>query len=141
MDWGEGGCGGVSQQLSGSWGGVCKVGGVPLSCAPPLSPQAWLDSHGGAALGPFVGGTWLRPKGRKEAQCCEAATGRPGSEGGGRGQRSKVKQVTPISTGRVVGSVLWGGPEEVAAAVGAAEAAAEQWGRMAAEERALRLER
>lgn len=79
--------------------------------------QAWLDSHGGAALGPFVGGTWLRPKGRKEAQCCEAATG------------------------RVVGSVLWGGPEEVAAAVGAAEAAAEQWGRMAAEERALRLER
>ena len=49
--------------------------------------------------------------------------------------------MTPISTGRVVGSVLWGGPEEVAAAVGAAEAAAEQWGRMAAEERALRLER
>ena len=37
--------------------------------------------------------------------------------------------------------MLLGGPEEVEAAVEAAEAAAAPWGKMAAEERALRLER
>ena len=47
---------------------------------------------------------------------------------------------SPIA-GRVLGSVLLGGPEEVEAAVEAAEAAAAPWGKMAAEERALRLER
>ena len=47
---------------------------------------------------------------------------------------------SPIA-GRVLGSVLLGGPEEVEAAVEAAEAAAAQWGKMAAEERAVRLER
>ena len=107
-------------------------------------PQAWLDSHGGAALGPFVGGTWLRPKGHHEAQCCEAATGRPGNEAGGGGAGVKGQAGDPSRppiTGRVLGSVLLGGPEEVEAAVEAAEAAAAPWGKMAAEERALRLER
>ncbi|XP_032533295.1 aldehyde dehydrogenase family 16 member A1 [Chiroxiphia lanceolata] len=78
--------------------------------------EAWLESHG-RCLGHFVGGTWLKPPGRRRLE----------SRGG--------------TDGRAVASVPDGDGSDVAAAVGAAAAAAEEWGRRGGPQRGQSLHR
>ncbi|XP_068280741.1 aldehyde dehydrogenase family 16 member A1 [Nyctibius grandis] len=78
--------------------------------------EAWLETHG-RALGHFVAGTWLKPPGRGTLECREAATG------------------------RLLATVPRGDEADVAAAVGAAAAAAVEWGRLGGPRRAQHLQR